>query len=910
MLLLFAAFLLICSVNAVRANPRSTACGVAFNTTDVLTATLAHDCLLSVPFNATVASQFIQYYNDTLQFQSTLAYLKNPPPSYQQPAIDLLAGLATIQQQISNGVFENEYDFEAAVQRLIQSSHDGHISLFAGALNVFTFGSPVGLASVSSDGIELPEVFIAEDLVVTKANRVGWSPSAITEINGQNVTQFLLQFARTNAFGTLEPHADWNQLMVNPAADIQGLSTAFTGSSPFYPGDTIEFKFENGSHYGPSPWLAYYNVPLDLGVVNTGQDFYNFFVVGIFSDGASPTAGAMNSAAATSIYTFAAAATTLPASASSTASADPTDNLSQFGSFTSWNNPGFPDDPDVVQPNLGLMNGGFLTGYFLNATSVGVLSIPSFEVTGEAVTSFSTTIGEFLTRSKAAGLKTIVIDLQRNLGGDLLLATDAFKQFFPTIDPFGGSRLRAHPSADALGNTFTDFYNTRSMNASFYAAMSADVWTATDYLNADTGNNFTSWAEFFGPHGDNGDFFSTTQRDNLSSIVFDMISSGGIVIDGFANRTITSPTPYAAEDIILLTDGICHSTCSVFIELMHHQAGVRTVVAGGLPQSGSMQTPAGTRGAQVYSTYDLDTDIAVAESYLNTSIAGVLPSRSLDFYITQANFNLRDQIRQGEYFPLQFAYQAADCRIFYTPQTFYSSQDLWQYAVDAVYSNPSLCVQGSTSLVGPDDPTVTNNVNTKETIAWKPSPANNYSRVYSNAAVTKTVSSTDLISNDNVAAYKLTGEVNDFIYQAKLETLCQVNDDCDPGESCLEVEFCSLGYYSTMNLCKRPCQNAQSCGSAQNHLYCNKKEKYCKGNHPCVLSGWCEAISDPPDSLCRSLKGPPPPSSSSLSEGVIIVPPTLPEDGETEDSVDRTKDDFVGHGTMGGTISAGMAPWA
>jgi hypothetical protein len=72
-------------------------------------ASLVYECLTSVPFNAAVATRFLQYYNDTIQFQSTLAYLKNPPASYQQPAVDFVGGLIQLQQQINSGSFANQY---------------------------------------------------------------------------------------------------------------------------------------------------------------------------------------------------------------------------------------------------------------------------------------------------------------------------------------------------------------------------------------------------------------------------------------------------------------------------------------------------------------------------------------------------------------------------------------------------------------------------------------------------------------------------------------------------------------------------------------------------------------------------------------------------------------------------------
>lgn len=115
--------------------------------------------MTSVPFNPAVATGFLKYYNDTIQFQSTLAYLKNPPSSYKQPAVDLVAGLEYLQQQIQAGVFQNQYDFEVSLQNLVYSAHDAHLSLVSGILAAFSFGAPYGIVSVSGDGKQLPKVY-------------------------------------------------------------------------------------------------------------------------------------------------------------------------------------------------------------------------------------------------------------------------------------------------------------------------------------------------------------------------------------------------------------------------------------------------------------------------------------------------------------------------------------------------------------------------------------------------------------------------------------------------------------------------------------------------------------------------------------------------------------------------------
>lgn len=668
----------------------------------------AYDCLITAPFNATVASGLVTYYKDLLQFQSTLAYLKDPPPSYQQPSIDVLASLDALEGQVQAGTFKTEYDFEVALQTIIYAIHDAHVSLSAGLLSIFTFGSPLRIVSVSSNGIELPKIYIPDDLIEAAQNNVRWTPSPISSINGQDSTEYLTRFAATNAAGMIEPHADWNQLMSNPVGDVLNLLSAFEGSTIFYPGANITIVFENGTSYEDIPWLAGYtdNVDASIPALSSGQDLYDYFVLGVIPTDIPAAASSSLSAAASSTFAAAATSSTDPSSEDgSTATPTPTPTASATPS--SWSYAPFPSDPVISQPDLGLDNGGVITGYFLNDGITAVLSIPSFEVTGEAAMSFSTTIGDFISQTKAAGLTRIIIDLQRNEGGSDLLATDAFKQFFPSVDPFNGARLRANDFGDALGNTFTTYYNTQPMNESFYEALSSDVWVASVYLNAATGANFSPWSEFFGPHPDHGDLFTTVQRDNLSSVIFDenatddSDTSSGIVIYGYGNRSTTAPQPFSADQIILLSDAFCSSSCATFVELMHNQGGARTVVAGGRPEVGPMQFASGSRGGQSYYNVDLDADIEVAQ-ILNASITP-LPQDSdlIDFYINYAQFNIKDSIRKGEDFPLQFGYEAADCRIFYTPWTVYNFENLWNYVIDAFFRNPELCINGAANGTSP-----------------------------------------------------------------------------------------------------------------------------------------------------------------------------------------------------------------
>ncbi|KAF4637196.1 hypothetical protein G7Y89_g886 [Cudoniella acicularis] len=739
--------------------------------TQTFRASLAYECLTSVPFNADVASRFLKYLNDTLQFQSTLTYLKNPPSSYQQPGVDLIEGLATLQKGIDDNIFPNEYDFEASLQTLLYATHDGHVTLQAGVLQVFTFQSPYDIVSLSLDGIQLPNLYLVQDLVDSNFFAY-YQASPIASINGQSAESYVSDFAAQNSAGMIEPHADWNTMMRSAAQDIQGTLNTFS-SGTFYPGDTITFVLENGTEISDY-FQAVYNSRGNTGPLVTGGDFYNYFVLGIlpasYDDNlidnnnvniSDPTteSAAQSTAQATAQATETAQSTQATQTAQAVAapianiimsflsgSSEPSvskragprlsrrDDTDETPTCESWSNSAYPECADVSQVDLGTFGTGFVSGYFLNDTSTAVLSIPSFDESTDAIDDFDSTILAFITKSQSINMKKIVIDLQSNQGGEALLAIDTFKRFFPNIDPFGGSRMRAHPAANTMGQVVTSFFENNNDSDD---TLVTNEWVSTVRLNAATNDTFASWPEFFGPNTFDGDEFTNIQRYDLANTEFDTEAVGNpdteFTVFGYgSNPAPSNAAPaYPAEDIIILTDGICDSSCTLFVEMMHHEAGVKVVVAGGLPKIGPMQGASGTRGARLYDTYTLDSNIHFVKDLLRdegSPDVDFVPSRreELSVYVTSASINLRSQVRAGQTIPLQFAYEAADCRIFYTAQTFYNYPVLWQYAADAIWTNSSLCVTNSTGYAttggdtdfgGPEPSSVIEPINPQDTIS-------------------------------------------------------------------------------------------------------------------------------------------------------------------------------------------------
>jgi len=256
------------------------------------------------------------------------------------------------------------------------------------------------LISISSDGFELPQVYVAGKTPVPSLSSptlcanlfavdrralvgsvTGYTPSPVVQINGVPVADALAEEADHQTFH--DPDARYNVLMVRQAAESSG-----SWVNPwFYPGNNMTFTFANGTSRSVAN-LAYVSSAFSFSGVSTGEAFYNKFVD--------------NSAASgTSTSTSRVVRRTVPT--------------------------GYPT-PVIQHSGSDIPLGGFyLTG--AGFTDVAVLSMNTFnyEEDSDGVL-FQTTVQKFLAAAKAAGKKKMIIDVSSNGGGALFLGYDTFKQ--------------------------------------------------------------------------------------------------------------------------------------------------------------------------------------------------------------------------------------------------------------------------------------------------------------------------------------------------------------------------------------------------------------------------------------------------------------------------------------------------
>ncbi|KAE9975034.1 hypothetical protein EG328_003510 [Venturia inaequalis] len=638
-------------------------------------AQLAYECIQSVPLNTPNALELVRTIKPYLDWQSTTAYLKNPPSEYTakiQAPVDVFGGLDKIEAGLKSGFFKTEYDFGFALYTLLQSTHDGHLSYVPDTVGrVFQWGRPVPLVSVSEDGEKLPAIFVYADILAASQNE-SFKPSPLTKINGQDAITFMQNWIE---IGSLQDRdALWNNAFYNLASISLGSSGTGTGTFSgggrgrwVYPGAKTELNFANGS---TASYTNYARVLRPLKGIVTGEDLAKIY---------------FNYANATATFNLRTPPAPTPTATTPAQTPIPA--------------PGYPT-PIFREPK------NAIGGYYLDNVAyadVAVLSVPSFDGYAE----FQQVGQNFLAKAVADGKKKLVIDVAANGGGIILQGYDLFKQLFPLIDPYAaGDRFRAHESFDLIGQFVSNIsgYYPRSLDIEDETIL--DLVASTSNYRSDldptTNAHFLSWPDKYGPETHQGDTFTKLLRWWLSDPLTSW-NSGETEVTGYGIPA--GPQPFDASNIVIVYDGYCASTCTIFSELMRKLAGVQTIAMGGRPNDNIIQAVGGTKGTNNYpwnyifslvkSVYNYSTP-AQQTTYDGTVLAtynSVLPFARA---VGSPNVNARDGIRKNDTTntPLQFRYEEADCRLYFTPEMTVDVTAVWKAAVDVKWGEKE-CVAGS-----------------------------------------------------------------------------------------------------------------------------------------------------------------------------------------------------------------------
>lgn len=126
--------------------------------TPTVAASLAYECLNSVPLHKEQAIELVDSIVPYLEWQSDAAYKANPPSGYDFPAHDIFATLEKVRDNLVADKYENEIEFQNDLYiSVFGPAHDGHFVFYPDAMSkAFNWIREQPLVSISDDGDSLP----------------------------------------------------------------------------------------------------------------------------------------------------------------------------------------------------------------------------------------------------------------------------------------------------------------------------------------------------------------------------------------------------------------------------------------------------------------------------------------------------------------------------------------------------------------------------------------------------------------------------------------------------------------------------------------------------------------------------------------------------------------------------------
>ena len=370
-----------------------------------------------------------------------------------------------------------------------------------------------GLVSVSLDGTSLPEIYSYPDFLNFQAGLAD-DISAVTQVNGQDVADFLQEQSQNVTYGSLQdPDALYQQMFyaLNAGSGDQDTTGAFAFGRD-YVGDETSITFANGTT------ITEQNVAIFRGAdftgLSDGQSFYDLFcnatlkaaAQGYTLDG--PSSGSKGVDKLQKHEMHLKRRELIKRQVESKTVSVPTATF-QSVSQTATQLTGYPT-PVALSDDLSL------SGYFLEEEGFEDTAVLVLQVMSESdPESFQSSMTSFMDQCRSNNKQRLVIDVQGNPGGTISLGYEIFKQLFPSIFPYGAGTLRAHEGLDTLGSFYTNFTSqlfqedssnfTALLVANYYLQVSAEA-----YANS-SGELFDSWESLYGP--------VKTPQDNFTNLI-------------------------------------------------------------------------------------------------------------------------------------------------------------------------------------------------------------------------------------------------------------------------------------------------------------------------------------------------------------------------------------------------------
>ncbi|KAJ7230391.1 hypothetical protein GGX14DRAFT_553873 [Mycena pura] len=541
---------------------------------------IAHACELAVPFNKTRSLAVLDSAIKSLPFYSLETWFLHSPNPLIPHDVSIRSLLQDIQHKISTSGYETDWDFNIAVTDAYNREQDGHTIYAAACTEAFSWNLPFSismLADTPFDRTAAHPVFLV-NYDFPNQNRPGLEAHFRQRL-GVDVRPYdgarILSIDGVQAEEYLAGLADASSIYAGLVGAFESVGARYMRLMSRYSADTASGRYtqEVGQFAQRSFYPGAQNVTVRVRTARGGIDSLTIPWVATFSGKGNNTASFI--------------AKTCALEADEIASRRGDMNERRKAVIAPGSQPGIRAVASASHQDTPLTSfGHFLTLdiYQLEKhPKVGVVYFEQFEpsVRFDYHTYFaeiSDTIFTGLTALKRAGVKHILIDISGNRGGYIKVGAIAIWSLWPR-DLYPGFPA-VYRVNDLIGR-MSDAVAVTNESASeyFYGSYMSQNYTP-----------LTSNEQFMDPPVPltvNG------VQDAYSHPFLDNFGKSSTAVTKF-----TSP-PFAGTDYVLVSNGICASTCSIFSSYLFQKHGVRSAVFGGAPNSTASQFDGGIKGAEV-----------------------------------------------------------------------------------------------------------------------------------------------------------------------------------------------------------------------------------------------------------------------------------------------------------------------
>lgn len=288
--------------------------------------------------------------------------------------------------------------------------------------------------------------------------------------------------------------------------------------SILYQGNNFTVTFENGTQKTVN-LLA--RVVGDFANITSGPDLFSSYCLDTSNEDSSTPTTSTNETMTTEI----------PSTTTQSSSSTPT--ATQLV--------GYPSPYDISTD-------GAISTYILD-DNTGVFVINTFEEDdAEGAVNRQAFLTKAISDFKSCDVEHVIIDVSSNDGGSIVLGLDTFKQFFPDVEPWGASNMRANPAAEVYYQVLAEEIESAANETelSQYAPAPFSYYYQRDAQN----EYYPSWEEAYGPvESYNDSFTNLTRWDLVADYAFNWDFN---VTNGDDIRNASYATPWQQENIIIV----------------------------------------------------------------------------------------------------------------------------------------------------------------------------------------------------------------------------------------------------------------------------------------------------------------------------------------------------------------------